>query len=130
MTLSLVCIAVLAVLVFGLGANVTRLRALRGKHDGNQFPADPSDPLLKAIRAHGNAIEYIPTMMVLFLLVDARAPDWTLAFVVGATAARIVHAAGMLTARTLGKPTPLRNAGALGTYLFGLALAGTVLATL
>jgi len=66
----------------------------------------------------------------LSLLVDARAPDWTLVFVVGATAARVVHAWGMLTSPTLAQSTRIREIGASGTYLFGLALAGTVLATL
>jgi hypothetical protein len=130
MTLTYVCAAILAALVFLLGANVTRLRAAGAKHGGPFAPSDPADPLYKAIRAHGNAIEYIPTLLVLFLVVGARAPSWTLAFVVGATLARLAHAAGMLTAPTLAKSTPLRVAGASGTYLFGVALAVTLVSTL
>jgi uncharacterized membrane protein YecN with MAPEG domain len=130
MTLTYVCAAILAVLVFLLGANVTRLRAAGAKRGGPFAPSDPADPLYKAIRAHGNAIEYIPTLLVLFLVVGARAPSWTLIFVVGATLARLAHAVGMLSAPTLAKSTPLRVAGASGTYLFGLALAVTLVSTL
>ncbi|WP_052914420.1 MAPEG family protein [Protofrankia coriariae] len=97
---------------------------------GSQAPTDPSDPLFIAIRAHGNAAEYIPTLIVLSLLVGSRAPAWTLAFVIGATAARLAHAWGMLAARSWADVTRRRTVGAAGTYLFGLALAGTVLATL
>ena len=130
MTIAIACTAVLAALVFGLGANVTRLRAATAARGGSQQPTDLADPLLKAIRAHGNAAEYIPTLIALTLLIAVRAPAWTLAFAIGATVARLVHAWGMLTAPSLAAPTRLRVAGASGTYLFGLALAVTVLATL
>src|SRR3989442_15980672 len=111
MTLTFVCAAVLAALVFILGANVTRLRAAGAKRGGPFAPSDPADPLYKAIRAHGNAIEYIPTLLVLFLADAARAPSWTVVFVVGATLARLAHAAGVLSAPTPAQATPLRVAG-------------------
>ncbi|HEV8562464.1 MAG TPA: MAPEG family protein [Actinophytocola sp.] len=130
MTLALACAAILAALVFILGANVTRLRAAGAKRGGPFAPSDPADPLYKAIRAHGNAVEYIPTLLVLFLLDAARAPSWTLVFVVCATLARLAHAVGMLSTPTLAKSTPLRVAGASGTYLFGFALAVTLVTTL
>lgn len=130
MTLTVICAAILAALVFILGANVTRLRAAGAKRGAPFAPSDPADPLYKAIRAHGNAIEYIPTLLVLFLLDATRAPSWTLVFVVGATLARLAHAVGMLSAPTLATPTPLRVAGASGTYLFGVALAVTLVSTL
>lgn len=130
MTVALVCTAILAALVFGLGANVTRLRAVTAKRGGNQMPTDPADPLLKAIRAHGNAIEYIPTLIALFLLVGARAPAWTLAFVVAATVARLAHAWGMLSTPSLAHVTIPREAGAIATYVFGFALAATLIFTL
>jgi hypothetical protein len=130
MTLTLVCAAILAALVFILGANVTRLRTAGANRGGPFAPNDPADSLYKAIRAHGNAIEYIPTLLVLFVLDAARAPSWTLVFVVGATLARLAHAVGMLSTPTLAKSTPLRVAGASGTYLFGFALAVTLVTTL
>jgi hypothetical protein len=55
---------------------------------------------------------------------------WSAALIIAATAARLVHAAGILTSPTLAKPTPPRLAGAIGTYVFGLALAVTALASL
>ncbi|GAB3933604.1 hypothetical protein GCM10029976_041280 [Kribbella albertanoniae] len=65
-TITIICMASLGILLFLLGANVTRHRALRGS--GNQAPTDPADPLLIAVRAHGNAAEYIPTLLVLLLV--------------------------------------------------------------
>jgi uncharacterized membrane protein YecN with MAPEG domain len=124
MTTAIVCTAILAALLFVLGVNVSRLRGVAGRNGGSQAPTDPADRLYVAIRAHCNAAEYIPTLIVLFLLVGAREPAaWTVALIAGATAARLVHAYGMLTAPTLASPTALRLAGAMGTYLFGVALA-------
>ena len=42
---------------------------------GIGYPADPSDPLHKACRAHANACEYAPTMAILMLVVAMREPD-------------------------------------------------------
>jgi hypothetical protein len=128
-TVTVVCIALLGMLLFLLGANVTRHRALRGA--GNQQPTDPSDKLLIAIRAHGNAAEYVPTMIVLLLVCSAlsssRAVD---VLAVAAVAVRFTHAFGMLRSTTLASHGPLRDIGALGTYLVGLALGVTALATI
>ena len=60
MTVAIVAAAILAVLVFGLGFNVSRLRGITAKAGGTQLPTDPSDRLFIAIRAHGNAAEYVP----------------------------------------------------------------------
>jgi uncharacterized membrane protein YecN with MAPEG domain len=126
MTTAVVCTAVLGALVFALGANVTRHRAIRGKNGGPQASTDPSDRLLIAIRAHGNASEYVPTLVVLFILVAWQSPGWwSTTLVVAATASRIVHASGMLASTSLASPTIPREAAAAGTYLFGLALAVT-----
>lgn len=124
-TLVLVSLALMGLLVFVLGANVTRHRATRGD-TGNQAPTDPSDRMLIAIRAHGNAAEYVPTLMVLVVLCATLTDGWwvtTLA--VAALASRLLHALGMLTAHTLAAHGPLRDIGALGTYLTGIALAVT-----
>ena len=76
MTTAIICSALLAALLFLLGANVTRLRVVTGKAGGSQLPDDPANRLLIAVRAHGNATEYIPVLVVLFLLVGARSPAW------------------------------------------------------
>jgi uncharacterized membrane protein YecN with MAPEG domain len=131
MTTAIICTATLAATLFLLGANVSRARGAQAKTGGPQLPTDPTDRLLVAIRAHGNASEYVPTLIVLFLLVGARAPAAVaVPLTVGATLARLVHAYGLLTARNLAAQTVPRLAGAAGTYLFGLALAVTAAVTI
>jgi uncharacterized membrane protein YecN with MAPEG domain len=124
MTTAIICTATLGALVFVLGGNVSRLRGAVGQAGGTQQPTDPADRLFIAVRAHGNAAEYVPTLMVLFLLVGARSPAGVaIPLIVGATAARLAHAYGMLTAANWSDQTWGRIAGAFGTYLFGVALA-------
>ncbi|MFI5729447.1 MAPEG family protein [Kribbella sp. NPDC051587] len=128
-TITTICMGLLGVLLFLLGANVTRHRALRGA--GNQAPSDPADPLLIAVRAHGNAAEYIPTMLVLLLVCSMLSDSWLVdALAIAALVVRTTHAIGMLTAKTLAAHGPLRDIGALGTYVVGLAISITAIATL
>ena len=128
-TLTIVCIALMGVLLFGLGANVTRHRALRG--GGNQAPTDPTDPLLIAIRAHGNAAEYIPTMIVLLLVCSALSDSWLVdALAVASLVVRTAHAVGMLTSKSMASHGPLRDIGAFGTYATGITLGITAIATI
>jgi uncharacterized membrane protein YecN with MAPEG domain len=130
MTIAVVCTGILAALVFALGFNVSRMRGVTAKTGSSQLPTDPADRLFIAIRAHGNASEYVPTLIVLFLLVGARQDAWwAAALIVGATVCRLLHAGGMLSAATLAKESPVRMAGAMDTYVFGVALAVTAVAT-
>jgi uncharacterized membrane protein YecN with MAPEG domain len=126
-TIPIVSIALMGILLFLLGANVTRHRALRGA-TGDQQPSDPADRMYIAQRAHGNASEYIPTLAVLIVVCSALTDGWWLdALAISALAARTLHAVGMLTSRTLASHGPLRDAGAMGTYAAGLALGITAL---
>jgi uncharacterized membrane protein YecN with MAPEG domain len=126
-TVTVVSVALLGVLVFALGANVTRYRAMRGA-TGNQVPTDPADRMFIAIRAHGNATEYVPTLCVLLLLCDALTGGWWVpALAVVAAVARYVHAVGLLTSKTMATHGPVRDLGAMGTYLAGLALCVTAI---
>ena len=128
-TVTIVCIALMGILLFVLGANVSRQRAIRGA--GNQAPTDPTDRLLIAIRAHGNAAEYIPTMIVLLLVCSALSDSWLVDLLaVAALVVRTTHAIGMLSAKTLAAHGPLRDVGALGTYLTGIALGVTAIVTI
>lgn len=130
-TVTIICIALMGVLLFVLGANVTRHRATRGASGGNQAPTDPADKLLIAIRAHGNAAEYIPTMIVLLLVCSALSDSWWVdALAVSAFAVRTTHAIGMLTSKTLASHGPLRDIGALGTYVVGITLGVTAIVTI
>jgi uncharacterized membrane protein YecN with MAPEG domain len=124
MTTAIICTAILAAMLLALGINVTRLRAVTGKTGGSQFTTDPASGLFKAIRAHGNAAEYVPTLIVLILLVGARSPAVVaIPLIAGATVARLVHVYGLLSSPSLAAPTVSRSIGAVGTYLFGIGLA-------
>lgn len=128
-TLQIVCLALLGLLVFVLGANVTRHRAIRGD-TGNQQPTDPADRMFIAQRAHGNATEYVPMLAVLILVCATLSDGWWVdALAVAAVVSRYLHAVGLLTAKTMAAHGPVRDAGALGTYLTGIALAVTAVAT-
>ena len=129
-TTVIVSIALLGILLFLLGANVTRHRAIRGA-TGNQMPTDPADRMFIAQRAHGNASEYVPTLIGLLIVCSALTDGWWLdVLAIAAVAARCLHAVGVLTSRTMAEHGPLRDIGALVTYLTGLALGVTVLVTL
>ncbi|HWJ66289.1 MAG TPA: MAPEG family protein [Nocardioides sp.] len=126
-TTVITCIALMGILLFLLGANVTRHRAMRGDQ-GPQMPTDPADRLLIAQRAHGNAAEYVPTLVVLLVVCSTLTDGWWLdALAIAATAARFLHAYGMLSARTLAAHGPARDSGAMCTYLTGVALGVTAL---
>jgi uncharacterized protein len=130
-TTVVICIALMGVLVFALGANVTRHRAIRGKSGEPQMPTDPADRLLIAQRAHGNAAEYVPTLIGLLIVCSTLTDGWwldTLAIV--ATAARYTHAYGMLSAKTLAAHGSVRDSGAMFTYLTGVTLGVTAIAML
>jgi uncharacterized membrane protein YecN with MAPEG domain len=121
----IISIALQGILIFVLGANVTRYRAMRGA-TGNQMPSDPADRMLIAQRAHGNAAEYVPTLIGLLIVCSALTDGWWLdTLAVAAVAGRLVHALGMLTSKTLATHGPLRDSGAMLTYLSGIALGIT-----
>ena len=131
MTTAIICTAILAAMLLALGFNVSRVRGAAWKTGGSQFPDDPASGLFKAIRAHGNAAEYVPTLIVLILLAGARSPAAVaIPLIAGATAARLVHAYGLLSSPSLAAPTTSRLIGALGTYLFGIGLAVTAVLSL
>ena len=131
MTTAIICTAILAAMLFALGINVSRMRGATGKAGGSQFPNDPASGLFKATRAHGNAAEYVPALMVLFLLVGTRSSAAVaIPLIAGATASRLVHAYGLLTSPSLATPTAARLLGAAGTYLFGIGLAVAAVSSL
>lgn len=122
MDVAVMCIGLLGLLVFSLGFLVSITRSRVGVIGGR--PDDPADPLFKAIRAHGNSIEYAPMLSVLMYAVAATGgSSWLHWFMWGATASRYTLVAGILLSPTLDQPHPLRFAGALGTYACGVVLA-------
>ena len=127
MNVYLICSAVLVILYFLLALNVslTRGRMKMGIGSGD----DPSGPLNKAVRAHGNAAEFIPLFVALFLyFLLSGAGGWITWVVIGVTISRVLHALGMLMTPSFSRPPhPLRAIGALGTYIGGVALGVALL---
>ena len=63
-------------------------------------------------------------LVLLMLVVGSHDPaTWMLVTIVVATAARFMHAAGVLRAGDMSHPVPLRMIGAITTYVAGLALS-------
>lgn len=128
-TTVITCSALMGILLFLLGANVTRNRIIRGA--GNQQPTDPADRLFIAQRAHGNASEYVPTLIGLLIVCSALTGGWWLdVLAVAAVAARSLHAFGVLTSATMAEHGPVRDLGAILTYATGVALGVTALVAL
>lgn len=126
MNIPMICIAVLALLCFVLGLNVSiaRTKARRGSGCSD----DPKDPLHKAIRAHANTAEYAPALMVLiYIASQAQMAPWVLWTMVAVTLCRVLFVVGILTTRSMARPNPMRFIGAVGTYIGGLSLATAVL---
>jgi uncharacterized protein len=120
----LLCSAALVLLFAALSLNVSRLRRKR-----RSSPETPEAELIKAIRAHGNASEYIPLFVALFLYLNSAqpVPDMYLVGVAAlATLSRFAHAAGMLRSASVADRHPLRFYGAIGTYI-GLFALGAAL---
>ena len=129
-TVTVTSIALMGILLFLLGANVTRHRAMRGD-TGNQAPTDPADVMFVAIRAHGNAAEYVPTLAVLILVCSTLTDGWWLnTLAVAALVARLLHAVGLILSGSLAKRSPVKESGAMLTYVTGIALGVTALVCL
>ena len=126
MTVSIVCSAILALLLFCLGFYVSILRRVRRRIIG--YETSPTDPVYRAVRAHANTAEYVPILAVLFLWHGLHEPaEWIITVIVIATGARFLIVAGLLGFSPLDKPNPARFFGALLTYLCGIALAAAML---
>ena len=123
MTLAIVCAALLALPIFGLGL-FTSIQ--RGKHpmDGHVYQQPPTHPVFRAMRAHGNQAEYVPTLALLVLLVGAREPAlWMSVAMVAAVVSRYWHAGAMLLADPpAGSVGFVHVFGATATYVSGVAL--------
>jgi uncharacterized membrane protein YecN with MAPEG domain len=129
MIVAVACVALLGVLLFGLGLGVSMARQRSGMNFG--APDDPTSPLYKITRAHGNTAEYAPMLAILMLVVGAnQPPTWALWTMGLAVASRYALAIGILTCPTMAEPYALRAIGATGTYATGLALCVAALITL
>jgi uncharacterized membrane protein YecN with MAPEG domain len=126
---AIVCVALLGILLFGLGLGVSLTRQRTNVIFG--VPDDPADQLYKMSRAHGNTAEYAPMLAVLMLVVGAHQPPvWALWAMALAVACRYMLAIGIIVGPTMEQPHPLRAIGATGTYATGLALCVAALITI
>jgi len=123
----LICTGVLVILYFALALNVSRMRGATKTGIGSG--EDPSGPLNKAVRAHGNAAEYIPIFVALFLyLLLSGTGGWLEWVAVIITVCRVLQAMGMLMTKTFNAPPhPLRAIGSTGTYIGGFILGTTLI---
>jgi uncharacterized protein len=123
MNLPLFCSGLLIALFALLSLNVSLTR-IRQRKDKTISDAD----LHRAVRAHGNAAEYVPLFIAVFLYFSVWNAGYALAAIaVVATVSRYAHAAGMLYGGQDGKRNPLRYYGAIGTYLSLFAAAVAIL---
>lgn len=107
-----------ALLLVGLAVRVS---ATRGKQkvdlgDGGK------DVMLRAIRCHGNAMEYIPITLILMLLLEMHgSAHWFLhAAGIALLVSRLLHVQGLMQSSTL---TPGRLAGTGLVWLLIVVLA-------
>jgi len=125
MAVALLSVGLLGLLVFLLGANVSRERrsVTVTQHEAE---ADPESGLRKAIRAHGNCIEYVPMLSLMILALGLRLPLlpwWIAALMLAAVASRYIHAFGILAGGSVYTANALKRIGAAGTYLTGAILS-------
>ena len=117
------CVAVLVLFYGALSFNVSRVRRRR-----RSDPTVPEAALTKAIRAHGNASEYIPLFTAGLLYLDIASPSlFITGLAVAVLVCRVFHAAGTLLVPSVDERHPLKFTGALGTYLCLFALGGALL---
>ncbi|MEM8988439.1 MAG: MAPEG family protein [Pseudomonadota bacterium] len=123
---ALLSVGLLGILVFLLGANVSRERRSVAitQHEAE---ADPKSALRKAIRAHGNCVEYVPMLSLMILAIGLAIPalmsTWIVVLMFAAVASRYIHAIGILTGGSVYEANLLKQIGAAGTYLTGLILS-------
>jgi len=126
MNVAILCIGLLGLLLVGLGFAVSLIRGRTETLHG--FQDDPTDPLYKLVRAHGNTAEYAPMFAVLIFVAASTSPaTWVLWLMGLVTFARYLIVVGLLTSPTLDEVNPLRFAGAFLTYVGGFALCVAVL---
>ena len=126
MAVALLSVGLLGLLTFLLGMNVSRERRSVIVTQA-EAEADHSSGLRKAIRAHGNCIEYVPMLSLIILAIGLRTPIllpmWIAALMLSAVIARYVHAAGVLMGESIYTPTTLKVIGAAATYVSGTLLS-------
>jgi uncharacterized membrane protein YecN with MAPEG domain len=121
----LTCSAILVIVYFLLAFNVSLTRGSTKIGSGMD---EPQGKLNRAIRAHGNAAEYIPILVLLFLyFLSTGASGWITWVVIGVTACRVLHPISMFISPDLNRAYAPRFIASAGTYVGGLALGVALL---
>ena len=115
-------VALHLVLIWGLGLNVTRLRIKHEVPLGDGGNAE----LARAIRAHGNAAEFVPGLLVALAIMALVGYGMNVIHGFGAALflARLLHAVGIQQDAPL---PPLRVGGNILTWLVTLGMAGALI---
>ncbi len=130
MQIPVLCVSLLALMIFLLGFLISMLRTRTGIIYYGDSLDDPTSLLTKAVRALANTAEFAPVLAILFLYLGTTHPaGWVYWTIIAATASRVLMVAGFLTAGTLRKIHPLKAVGAMGTYLSGIALVAAMVQT-
>lgn len=118
---AVLCVVAMALLIFLLGFWVSIQRGRTNVITG--IEADPTSGLNKAVRAHGNATEFVPILAILMLYLGTQdVAAWVGWAMIVAAVSRYLVVIGFLTCKTLEKPHVLKAIGALGTYVAGIAM--------
>ena len=126
MTVALICVALLGLLVVVLGFAVSMTRGKTKTFAG--YKTDPTDPLYKMVRAHGNTTEYAPMLAIVIFALGTLSPaPWMLWCMALVTVSRYLFALGIILSSSMEEAHPLRLIGSLGTYIFGITLTVTLL---
>ena len=113
--------AIFALMMVGLSFYVIKMRYKHRVALGDGGNKD----MLRAIRAHGNFIEYVPMALILLALLELNGESAAMLHGFGGTlvVARISHAPGLNARNT----TKLRQIGMVLTYVVLIGLALTTL---
>ena len=126
MSVSLICVALLALLLILLGFNVSMVRARTETMFGAE--PDPASPVYKAVRAHGNTTEYVPMLaLLIYILGQSGSSGWVEWAMIIAVFSRSLFAGGIIIPEPMGNPHPMRSLGSGGTYVSGRARVGALL---
>lgn len=125
MSISIISISLLFILCIALAFNTSLSRSITGNYSGME--SDENNLLYRSQRAHLNSVEYAPLLAMIFYILDQQIQsNWVLIAIISVTILRYIHAVGILFPRILGKATPLKFIGALGTYILSLLLILTI----
>lgn len=133
MTILIVSASALASLSFILGFGVSLMRN-KEKVSIGYDDKNLSSPLTKFCRAHSNHSEYAPVLIALMGYIqlscsykNVSVPFWIQIVSLGCLISRILLTLGLTLPADLKRPSVFRRLGGVGNYVFGLALAVSVL---